>query len=280
MYFVPNISCKACIGSRIIEEGSDWVCIDCGLVAKQGLFTEDPEWREFAEEAEPYVDHTRVKGRVNNPITIAEQQQPKNNNKNDHEWTQWIADLTKLPEQVCQNGLRMLTQYMSDHQRQLKGYNRKCTLAACVYYAQHEMNGGSRTKREFCEATQLDRHVFLKACSDIKAFLIKKRQAKLVHHQDQIYNQINRLLNHMRLFADFDESQIRKAMHAINMRVATDNRLASFSSDKLNVGIMFVAFKMKQVKVKMKTIAEEFHTSAATIIKIERIIQDILMSRR
>jgi transcription initiation factor TFIIIB Brf1 subunit/transcription initiation factor TFIIB len=73
-------------------------------------------------------------------------------------------------------------------------------------------------------------------------------------------------------------NKLRPIISKLQDRVNVDHRSSVANPEKMNATLIFMACKFAKIRMTLKKIAILFSTSEPTILKLEKVVQDILIT--
>lgn len=258
--------CTDCGNSTIVETNHEYVCNNCGLVLIDRLFTDEPEWRQYASEL-PFAEtsNSRV-DMIDNAQTFKDIEV--------RNIVECIQSKLHLPEHICTNGGQLYEEFKN----KCSSNKKWCLVSAFVFYAQRDLVTGARTKDEFINAIGLIASQFNKTLTMVKEVLFQQKETqRLVTHRENVSDTLHRLVV---MVKSIPENRIQDVKRTVNKLYAKIDRSAEpFSSiqvDKLNAAIIYMACRYLKMRITVKEVAESCSTSMATIIKVETLVKERL----
>lgn len=261
--------CKQC-GSSCVFARAFITCSECGLEQENTAeLVSEPNVmdRVAVLESSPHQFNKRVK----DSLSILE------------DCFSFSEDLQSLTATLLQDIFEM-----SEHK--IKGEMRYLEVTcAALYFASRSMNSGAFSHKMITDKIHVTKGIcigsFQWACKWIQNELGSKKQYSelFIKKQPKLEDSVSRLLQN--LTADMAKKEkeqvvriIRPIIIKIQDRIKGDARVSVCQPEKLNAAIMFMACKIGKVPMTLKNTALLLKTSEPTLLKLEKLLQDVLKS--
>lgn len=248
--------CTECHNTKLIMTSHELVCDNCGFVLVERIMIEDPGYKHRMEQM--YEDEVETKTSIKNVIDI-------------------LTSQLHIPETICNYGASLF----QGMQGVFKGNQLIAMVCACIYYAQRDMHVGIRNKDEISLIMSLKLPYFLRACTHVKEYLFQSKETRhLVQPHDKYTNTLHCLIDKVEIIPSNEIQTIKKYVYKLYDKIGYPNfkdvRLRSTNINNINVTLIYMACRFTQKQITMTNIATCCNISIATIIKIEKIVKDIL----
>lgn len=262
MSFYEDLHCPDCRKRSIVLTSHELLCRECGLVLQDRMMSEEPEWRHFQCEDDP------------SRVGLAEEQYISDRSVKD--LMDLIHTRLQIPEAVCHSGGLIFKTI----RQTFKGVHRVAVIAACIYYAQRDMQAGARTKVEFADALGIELCHMTRASVTTKEHLYQSESTKhLVQFRENKDDTLYRLIILVKDIPTNKIQEVKRVIYKLYDRIKSskkDQVLASIQIDKLNVALIYMACNFAKIKVTMTHVAACCECSMATIIKTEALVKKCL----
>lgn len=280
--FLEDIPCFHCGKKALVEYDGDQTCRACGTVNKSHCIDDRAEWRIFGDEdagEDPCRvgypnDHDdmstligdkklmRLQRMIHKPVSAA-----------DVELRDVCQRMLDLSDNVVDTAKRVFHDVKEAMEVAVRGDNLRGLMAAAVFFA-CRMNSSPRMIPQITGAFGVSTSKFNAGCSDILELLVDKH-----YHKDLIKQSgPNDMLVKMVYSVDKINDKwpvIRRARRLIE-RVKDDHRFRVQKPSKINATLIYIACHTLKLKVTKQDISEDLGVSIVTMVKHEKVIQDIL----
>lgn len=249
--------CKEC-GGRCVYTASDLTCTQCGLEQGQIILQ----------------DEFNVMDRVCT-ITDRKSEECKSYQMSRREVFNILESSALCPtEDQMTEAMRLYDLFYEKNP--IKGLPRRLELACACY---HHVCNGIKTQQYICDNIH-GISSFQWACKELnKLFGFSIPSQRL---QDPLGKTVRIIANDLSLKLRKEEASLYKDLRSQATRlfdhVKHDPRITSIQPEKLNAALVFMASKYMKINATLKRVATLLQTSEPTILKIERIIKNILTS--
>jgi transcription initiation factor TFIIB len=281
---LEDIPCFHCGKKALVEYGGDQTCRACGTVNQTHCIDDRAEWRTFGDEddgddpcrvgyANDYDDMSTLIGdkKLMRLQRMAAQHKPVS--AVDVELMDTCHRVLDLPDNVVDIAKRVFRDVKEKMEVAVRGDNLRGLMAAAVFFA-CRMGNTPRLISQITTAFGVPTNKFNGGCSDILELLTDKHYHKDLIKQSGPNDMLVKMVYSVDKITD-KWPVIRRARKLIEL-VKDDHRFRVQKPSKINATLIYIACHTLKLKVTKQEISEDLGVSIVTMVKHEKVIQDIL----
>ena len=251
-----NLKCSGCNSNKVYEIKGEVLCTNCGLVLYDYVYQDEVLYDENYDIYDNIPIFNEVK--ISTKITL----DLKNICINHFEMSDNLFNSTlELFKDVKQNNI-----FKGEH---LNGY-----LAGCIYYT-YKLFNISKQKNDIIHYFNISLNKFNICCNEIIQILAHKPYFSKLLKETFAEDLLSQMVYKIDLLYNKEWEVIKKAKKIIN-KLNNNNEFKNLKPSKINATIIYIACKLLKIKIMKKNISNVLDVSIVTMVKHEKIIQELL----
>lgn len=269
--------CPYCGCKQLVQLSYDVTCTQCGAEQGYGNFVDD-------QPSHHYQDHTmdapmslhQSMSKITSKRVIKASYQPKGPTI-PMEMFDTFMECSTIPENVFESAKVMYCKYVEA--TSIRGDKaRKAIVAASIYYASRAYTP-LEVKELLRSAVDVAEHDFSKACKEIKEVLGSRCEYKEVmidKSSFDITHDINKCLARITCLPSKTLSDLRKPIFQLSDRIISSTELATLPQMTIAATLLYMATRIKKIKVTLKALCDDLGVTTTTVIKTEAKILEAI----
>jgi transcription initiation factor TFIIIB Brf1 subunit/transcription initiation factor TFIIB len=275
---LENLTCFDCKKNELIENSGDLVCRYCGTVNQRQILDYSPEWNNYNKDDNE--DLSRVGYTDVIDTFINDKHLIKYNNKpvNIHEKKLFkiCTNVLDLIENAIETSKMIFNDILSKYKELnivIRGDNITGLMAASVFYG-CKIHDTHRPISLLLNVFKISTSKFNTGCSEILELLNDKIYHKQLIKQSSSNDLIVRMIYDIDNIVD--KWLVIKHCRRIIDRIKDNSIFKNQKPSKINATIIYIACNILKLKVTKNEISKILNVSIVTMVKHEKVIQDIL----
>lgn len=246
-----NINCNDCNSDKVYEINGEILCTDCGLVLFGSVCQEDIIYNHNYDIYDSEIKvNTKIEFDLKN-ICINHFQMSDN----------MFSSTLELFKDVKQDNI-----FKGEH---LNGY-----LAGCIYYTYKFFNI-SKQKNDIICYFNLSLNKFNICCNEIIEILSNKPYFTKLLKETSPEDILVQMVYKIQSLHNKEWDVIKSSKKIIN-KLNKSNEFKNLKPSKINATIIYITCKLLKIKIMKKDISNVLDVSIVTMVKHEKIIQELL----
>lgn len=251
-----NLKCSDCNSDKVYEIKGEMLCTNCGLVLYDYVYQDEILYDENYDIYDniPILNEIKVSTKITLDL--------KNICINHFEMSDNLFNSTlELFKDVKQNNI-----FKGEH---LNGY-----LAGCIYYT-YKLFNISKQKNDIIRYFNISLNKFNICCNEIIEILANKPYFSKLLKETLAEDLLSQMVYKIDILYNKEWEVIKKAKKIIN-KLNNNNEFKNLKPSKINATIIYIACKLLKIKIMKKNISNILDVSIVTMVKHEKIIQELL----
>lgn len=235
--------------------------MQCGTILEESMIDYSPDWSTYDRDSVVFDPNARCGGPFEQPLQ----------KRGVHEIFREMQPLIQeLDASIWNDAKRMY-----DKMHHVKGMHKKVCAVACLYLAQRQMNSGTLSKTELCNAACIGTTEFSLALTSLKDVLFRDPLMQhFIKKQSKIEDVLFRMLDSIPEIEGRHFQKIRSVVFKLHQRVENDKALMGMPSEKVTASLIYIACKSLDIKFKLKVFCKAVDTSCSSVFRIERAVRN------
>lgn len=252
--------------SKFLRTNHEIICGVCGCFLEESMLDYTPDWVNHDKDHLSF-DSNNSNSRCSPTEIILKK-------KGIHELFQEFASvIPELDANVWNDAKRMY-----DKMDNVKGGNRRTCAVACIYLAQRQMNSGTLSKTELCDAICVNGSEFSHALTALKVVLYDDVCfSYLIKKQNKIEDVLFRMMNQIPEIETSNFQKVKSVVFKLFDKIRCEKLLMGMPSEKVTASLIFIACKTLKIKFKLSAFCKINSTSCSSVFKIEQAVRDVFL---
>lgn len=271
-------ACPHCKCTRLVQLSYDLTCTQCGAEQGYGNFVDDqPSYfyddnhaTSNATSSSPYESMSKIASKR----VLKAAYEPHGPVIPTEIFEAFMA-CSIIPENVFEAAKTMYTKFVETSS--VRGDKaRKATVTACIYYASRAY-APLQIKELLRSAVDVAEHDFSKACKDIKETLGQRceyKQVMINQSTFDITHDINKCFSRIKCLPTSTVQELRKPIFKLVDRIINSTELATLPQMTIAATVVYMATRIKKIKVTLKALCDDLGVTTTTVIKTESKVID------
>lgn len=276
---IEDLRCYHCGKNELMETRKEQVCRYCGTVNQTQVIDHKPEWNYYDDnEDQNRVQYTDTIDTFINCKSLIKYQN-KTVNNHEKKLLNICTNVLDLIENATETSKQIFNDILTKYKEcniVIRGDNITGLMAASVYYG-CKIHETHRPIPLIINVFKISTSKFNNGCTEILELLNDKIYHKQLIKQSGPNDLIVRMVYN--IDSIIDKWSVIKNCRKIIDRIKDNSNFKNQKPSKVNATIIYIVCNILKLKVTKQDISKTLNVSIVTMVKHEKIIQDILKSK-